>query len=247
MSFINEQQNRELFLLLRQYKDDEMFLEKLVELIKKILYERDNFVKNSDNQLERDETFNNIKQKIKEVFELYKNNNPDITMVDTISFVGCGRTSLAFKIGNEVLKVGKSDNDYYKNRKYNYSCVIPIIFKESYKVAEKEYYTLVITPLVYTDNIVEEEVYDAYKRLRDLGYIWNDPKIGNIGKIMCDYNYDGVEYKAGDIVIIDIEDFAYVGEETPEEVLDEITYFSYNKNTYIYEMRYIEEKKNKIK
>ena len=72
---------------------------------------------------------------------------------------------------------------------------------------------------------------------RNLG--WNDPKRENVGRIIQDIEHNGHYYKTGDLVIID---FAYVGEITPEEVLAEIAWTSYNSKTYEYEMRYIREK-----
>ena len=42
-------------------------------------------------------------------------------------------------------------------------------------------------------------------------------------------------------MIIDLEDFAYVGEFTPDIILDEICYTAYNGNVYKFETRYISE------
>ena len=104
-----------------------------------------------------------------------------------------------------------------------------------------------------TKNITLEDVYNAYSNIRNLGYIWNDPKEENVGRII---NVEGCkigdkkylpqyQYKKGDLVVIDLEDIAYVGEETDDIVLTEITYSSYNRNVYRFETRNMEEKKQR--
>ena len=122
--------------------------------------------------------------------------------------------------------------------------IVPILYNSSYKVDDQEYYSIQISPLVEITQMEEEEVYGAYKKLRSVGYIWNDPLSENMGRMMTDFDYDGHHCKKGDIVIIDLEDLAYVGETISDEVLDEIATMSYNKNTYAFEMRYTEEKGN---
>ena len=61
--------------------------------------------------------------------------------------------------------------------------------------------------------------------------------------MMKDLDFNGHHYKKGDVVIIDLEDLAYVGETTSDTILDEISMTAYNGRTYTYETRYIEEKR----
>ena len=55
------------------------------------------------------------------------------------------------------------------------------------------------------------------------------------------------KYKKGDLVVIDLDDIAYVGEETSDIILEEISMMSYNRNVYRFETRYIEEKEKNNK
>ena len=239
-------QYKEQFNILSQYTDENVYLDELIKMVSKIIYDRNHFVQNSDNDSKRAEFYTYLRQKLQEFYNQYKENN-NKSIAENIEFIGCGRTSLVFKIGNIVLKIGKEKSDYRKSRDYKFDCVIPVLYKEFFKVEDREFYVIEISPLVNTNNISEEEVYYAYRNLRKLGYIWNDPAMDNVGKVINDFTYGDINYKAGDIVIVDLEDLAYVGEETPDYVLDELAYYSYNQKAYVYENRYLEEKQSKIK
>ena len=230
----------ERFNKLKEITNNEEYLNKLISTIKEILYERTSFVKNSDNDSLRNEYFNTI---LKDTISNTYNNLDNKTNMNTdIEYIGSGHSSLVFRIGDLVFKIEKSSTKTKLDEYDDFTCTIPVLSSDCFKVDEKEFYTTQVTPLVDTNEIEEEEVYEAYKNLRDLGYIWNDPKAENIGRIMHDITINGHEYKKGDIVIIDLEDFAYVGEITPDEVLDEISWSSYNSKTYTYETRHMREK-----
>ncbi len=226
----------DLFKQLKIYKDNEEYLNNFIELIKSILYERTSFVKNSDNNQLREEFFDKLKDIFKDIFK-------DKNMSDNIEYLSSGHTALAFKIGDNVLKIGKTN---YTGKQQEFDCLIPILLDKSFKVDNREYYTIQLSPYVDTSNITEDDLYSSYKRLRDLGYIWNDPTPENLGRIISDIETDKFSYKKGDLVIIDLEDLAYVGEVTPDIVLDEIAFSSYNSRTYRYETRYIAEKGKKL-
>ena len=239
---MNEKEYIERFNLLAQYQDENEYIEELVKLIRTIHYERTNFVKNSDNDGARDEFFNFLKQEIIEVYKTYKEySNSTNEIYKDIEFVGCGRTTVAIRIGDNVLKVGKSRT---KNNIYEYQCLIPVYYSYDQEITSDEYYSIQLNPLVDTKNITDEDTYEAYRKLRKLGYIWNDPAPKNVGRIIRTMNYLDNVYEEGEIVIIDLEDFCYVGEITPEEVIDELAFENYNQKAYVYEMRYIEEQKN---
>ena len=206
------------------------YIDGFIFLINKILLERNSFVK-SDKEGNREEFFEIIKAALS---ELRQNN-------EKIDFLAAGHSSLAFKINDKVIKIGKSRIDETKNRK-EFSCTIPILRDESYKVSDNEYYTLQVSPYVDVDEITNEELYETYCKLRKEGYIWNDPTKDNVGRMTEDIDYNGYHYSKGDLVILDLEDMAYVGEITPDVVMDEICFSSYNGNVYKFETRYMEEK-----
>ena len=240
---MNEKEYKIMFESLKKHEDVDQYLNEFVNLISKILYSRIIFVKNSDNDVLRNSFYRFLKDKIKEIYNSYKDSSSEIKKIfDDIEYIGCGHSSLAIRIGDKVIKVGKEKYDYALNREYNFDCLIPIFYYNSFKIADNEYYTLEVSPLIDNKNIKEEDVYNVYKNLRDLGYIWNDPKPENVGKIIKDISFKNHLYKKGDIVIIDLQDLAYVGEVTTDEILEEISMVGYNQKTYIYETRYMKEK-----
>ena len=230
MSERDYKEYKESFDSIKEHKEPTEYLKELINLICKVLLERDRFVKNSDNDEARVEFFKLLLEKIKETYQEYQNRNPEAhDITQDIEFIGAGHTSLAFRIGDVVLKVGKEKDNWTSRlmEKYqNLPGVVPVFYNHSHMVAEHEYYSIQITPLVDTSHIEEEEVYGAYKKLRTAGYIWNDPLPENMGKIMTDFDFNGRHYQKGDIVVIDLEDMAYVGETISDDVLDEISMMS---------------------
>ena len=220
-----------LFQSLNEIDDFEVYIKEVVLAIQKIMNSRETFVKNMGDSSMRDAFYQTLYQKLVE-----------LTRGEKIHYLGCGHTSLAFQIGDKVLKIGKTDNNYEMRHKKNFQCLIPVFYQDSFQVGEREFYTLQLTPMVDTSFIEEEDVYGTYKNLRDLGYIWNDPTPSNTGRILSDFDYDGRSYKKGDLVIIDLEDIAYVGEDTSDEIMEELSISSYNGKAYLYEERYWREK-----
>lgn len=233
MSFDNEK-NFEYFNSIDS--NDSSYIENFINAIYTALTKRNTFVENSSDNLNKEDFLIALK---KQLIKLDAKNKK-------IQFLSSGHTSLAFKVGNKVIKIGKSKVDTRKYKK-DFYCVIPLFFEGCYKMGERNYYTLQVLPYVDTLNISEEQLYPMYKKLRELGYIWNDPTINNIGRIIEDFDYNGYHYKKNDLIIIDLEDIAYVGKDVSDLVLEEIAYSSYNKNVYNFEMKYICENKQIIK
>ena len=227
---------------IKDINDADEYIHELTEAIKELFMERTSFVKNSDNNKARDEFFKLLEFRIR---KLYVFNMCEGKPADNIEFIGTGHTSLAFRIGDEVLKIGKTDINGSRRQTLRFDCLLPLSVDECYQVGENEYYTIMVSPFVDTNDISEENLYEVYKALRDKGYIWNDPRPDNAGRLIRDYEVNDVTHKKGDLVIIDLEDLAYVGEITPDIVLEELAISSYNSRTYGFETRYIEEKARK--
>ncbi|MBQ9319035.1 MAG: hypothetical protein IJR82_05330 [Bacilli bacterium] len=211
---------------------DVNYIDNFIELIESILKERNSFVKSTGDDKNRKVFFTCLKGLL---IELGVKNK-------MIEFLTSGHSSLAFKIDDKVLKIGKATWDLSPAKQF--SCTVPVYFEKCQMIGEHEYYTLQLTQYVDVDKISEEELYSVYKELRKLGYIWNDPTIENVGKIIEDLDYNGIHYAEGSLVVVDLEDMSYVGEVTPDVVLDWLCYEGYNRKAYIYEERYTEEKNN---
>lgn len=239
----NPEEYQVLFDSLKKYSSEKDYLDYLTFLIKEAMYERTVFVPNSDNDSIREDFYKTLRNQLEDIYHSYKSNK---SIEEDIQFVGCGHTSLAFRMGDVVFKIGKKDHNLF-TKKNDFSCLIPVFYQSITPVGEREFYEVQVTPYVDTHDISEEDVYSVYKSLREYGYIWNDPTFDNTGRVRSNFSLQGREYHAGDLVIIDLEDLAYVGEETSDDVLDEISMMSYNRKTYQFEMRYIEEKGQKMK
>ena len=228
--------------VLKEISDKEEFLDKLVEILKDILTKKTVFVPNSSNDELRDEFFVNLREKINALYEAMPNKT---SIEKDIEFIGEGHTSLALRVCDCVLKISKEKYIYKQDIDCRALC--PIFFKERFDVDSKEHYIVTVTPRVEVLEVSDEELYGVYKEIRSVGYIWNDPASGNIGRIINDITYNGTTYKKGDYVLIDHEDLAFVGEDTPEIVLTEIEFNSYNSKTYQFETRYLREKGKSLK
>ena len=250
--YYEDKKIKELFESLKIYSDNkEMYISKIIENVIFVLSNR-RVVKKIDLDERKIEDFSNyIKNILIELYEDYvtrkdsKNN-----IAQDIECVGLGFTFITFRVGDNVIKFGKSEQTLFP-LKLNSPYQVPLYIRESYEIGDKVHFRVEVSPYVDTNNISYEDLYKTYSNIRDLGYIWNDPKEENMGRIIgvegC--NIGGKNYKPsthlkkGDLVLIDLDDIAYVGKETSDIVLEEISMMSYNRNVYIFETRYMEEKK----
>lgn len=241
---------RKIFEELKDFTDDK---EKYIsETINKTIFILTS--KNEELDQEKLESLaNHMKWVLKELYEDYlERSGSKKNIAEDIEYVGAGFTCITFRVGDNVIKIGRSEHAL-SPRKLDSKYQVPIYVSESHEIGDKIHLRLEIAPYVDTRDIAYEDVYEAYSNVRNLGYIWNDPKEENIGRII---NVEGCkigdkkylpkhQYKKGDLVLIDLDDIAYVGEETSDIILEEISYMSYNRNVYVFETRYIEEKRRK--
>lgn len=226
--YINEMANKVVLLVIerRKSKKEEIDNEKIKSILK---YTRWLLKQLYDDYVSRSQSKNSI--------------------IEDIEYIGSGYKSIALRVGDNVLKLGKHDYKY-TGKQLDTKYQIPTYIKDRYEIGEKIYLEVQVAPYVDIKNITLENVYETYSNIRDLGYIWNDPKEDNMGRII---NVGGCkigdktylpkhQYNKGDIVILDLEDIAYVGEETSDLILDEISMMSYNRNVYNFETRKMEEK-----
>lgn len=246
---------RELFESLKVYSDNkDIYISKIIENVMFILINR-RAVKTDNLDKRRIESFSNyIKDILNQLYEDYIERKGSKNNVgQDIEYVGLGFTFITFRVGDNVIKFGKSEQTIPPTTlESRYQ--VPLYIRESYEITNRIHFRVEVAPYVDTSNITYEDLYKTYSNIRDLGYIWNDPKEENMGRII---NVDGCkiggktylpsqQLKKGDLVLIDLDDIAYVGEETSDIILEEISTMSYNKNVYIFETRHMKEKGEKI-
>ena len=245
---------REIFEGLKEFSDDKKrYISEIINNAIVLLINRRN-EKNDELNKEKIESLSNyMKWMLKELYKDYINRSGSKkNIIEDVEYIGSGFTCITFRVGDNIIKLGKSNYEVLP-KKLDSKYQVPTYVRESYEIGPKKYLRVEIAPYVDTKNITYEDTYKAYSNIRDLGYIWNDPKEENIGRIISangckigDKEYvPNQQYQKGDLVIIDLDDIAYVGEETSDIVLDEISYMSYNRNVYVFETRYMEEKRRK--
>jgi hypothetical protein len=160
---------------------------------------------------------NNIKEVIKLIlFDVMKNEQVKLSDIEYRS----GGLSRVLIIGDKVIKIGNRVTKRFPNNPY---IISPLMRKELSSNGESCF--IEVTEKVDTDiKVTEEELYELYKNLRNLGLIWTDIKKINVGRLrkeniihwngnlqptdetleLDDKRGDGV-LQAGDLVILDAD------------------------------------------
>ena len=240
---------KELFELLKtKLNTKEEYIKEVIDNIIFILIERRKTEEVDNKKLE--EFTNYAKEIMTDVYEDYLDrSNSKNNITEDIEYISSGFTTIAFRVGDNVIKIGKSEHSL-NQPKLDTIFQVPTYIRENHQLNNKTHFRIEVSPYVDSNNISYEEVYQTYKNIRNLGYIWYDPKEENIGRntnlssciIGNKTYYPKHDYKQGDLVIIDLDDIAYVGEFTSDIILEEISMMSYNRNVYRFETRYMEEK-----
>ena len=88
-------------------------------------------------------------------------------------------------------------------------------------ITKEQLISIDVTDLVDTKNVSYENLYQIFKEIREMGFVWLDCRLNNIGRLMKDTkisikdaeNNEKEEIlKAGTIVILD-DDYIYTYEE----------------------------------
>ena len=167
-----------------------------------------------------------------------------------IEYLGKGTFSYVLAVGDKVLKIGiKRYTDSFPNNPY----IITPLLRESIKINEENKIFLEVTERVDTKTeVTTEELYQLYKKIRDLGLVWTDVAKRNVGRLKKDnivhWNtplsptdealelkkyINAPQLKKGDLIILDA-DHIYEG-------------YKYNLTNKEFEDRYQEELKEKNK
>jgi len=205
----------------------------------------------------KDNDSNKIKEILYLVFD-YVRKHENLKFSD-IQYIISGAYMNVFSVGNKVIKIGDKGVKTFPNNPY---IIQPIIRKEI-NIDKYKFYIEVTEKCIIPNSVEEEVLYNLYKKLRDIGLIWNDIKKENIGILLKDNivhwneeiiindkvlgldEYRGEEVlKSGDYVILDA-DFIY-----DEDKYNRMTVgqnLSIENNTYEYKFRrrYKKEKNNR--
>lgn len=171
---LTEEEKEEFCKFLDRYYEQNK--EKVVkDLILKILLTVDvvNFKKNES---KIDETY--VKFFVTVIDELLEEQNKKYSEIISL---GMGNYSEALKIGDKILKIGKTRETIdIPNSEY---ILQPLIRFNLLDNNQNDCMSVEITEEVELNNITDEDVYNIYKNLRNQGIIWNDPKVANVGRL----------------------------------------------------------------
>ncbi len=156
--------------------------------------------------------------------------------VSDIEILGSGAFSKAIRIGEKVLKIGcKRGTKTFIDNPY----VVAMLLRKEFPVDEGVSFFVEVDERVDTKcSISLEELYQLYKKVRELHLIWIDVELRNVGRLLRDNQVHwrqelpitderlGLQQKrgnevlkAGEVVILD-NDFIY-GENEPIEIIQE--------------------------
>ena len=145
--------------------------------------------------------------------EVRKNENVGFSDIDRISM---GGFSSVYNVGNKVIKIGTRMNYTFTDNPY----IVKPLLRRSFGGIVVE-----VTEKVDTNiHVDENQLYEMYSNLRDMGLIWTDIKSANIGRLLKDNKYywnselsdsskarglnekvGEVELKKGDLVLLDAD------------------------------------------
>lgn len=110
-------------------------------------------------------------------------NNEDISY-DDIKVIGKGNFSRVIKIGTKVVKIGsKRSVERFSNNGY----MNAMLLRHKVDISKKLSLIIEVNELVDTNIIVtEDDLYQLYKKIRDLHLIWLDVKEENVGRLIRD-------------------------------------------------------------
>ena len=189
--------------------------------------------------------------------------NEGVTYKD-IKYAGGGYYSNAYQIGDKIIKIGHVREKFeFPNNPY----IIAPLLRKRIPILNSNIDELYIeiqerVELLKEGNYTDEEIYQLYKKVRDIGLIWFDVEPRNIGRLLKDniihWNSDiaqidnvlGFEpkrghtiLKAGELVILDA-DFIFDYTKCPEKYFEYD--WSHTRNQRRYEARYQRELQEQI-
>lgn len=114
--------------------------------------------------------------------EISENENKSITDLKRISQ---GAFSQVYELGDKIIKIGVRNVDTFNDNPY---IIAPLIRKviDIDEYNDKSRYIEVEEKVDTETDVTEEQLYQLYKNLRNLGLIWTDIKKENVGYLLKD-------------------------------------------------------------
>jgi hypothetical protein len=245
------QNSQNLYNLMDFVKEDPTALEKIKEYIDNNEEQTIDSIFCETEKLEKitDQTIKDVLKLL--IIEIIKNENAKYS---DIEYNGGGFSRILL-IGDKVIKIGNRKTKSFPNNPY---IVAPLLRKEI-GTNNKTCFVEVTERVETNIDISNEDLYQLYKKLRDLGLIWTDIKAQNVGRLkkenIIHWNKElkpsekvlGLTEKRGDIILKEGElvvldaDFIY------DENDSNINYVNNRELTEEFEKKYQNEKTNSIK
>lgn len=122
--------------------------------------------------------------------EISKNES---TSISSTEFIGTGGYSAVFAIKTKVIKIGiERKNPHFPNNPY----ILKPLLRKTITIDNIPIFFEVIEKVdTNINDITKEEIYKLYKNIREIGLIWTDVKIDNVGRLIKDnkiYWYENI-------------------------------------------------------
>ncbi len=171
--FIHNSQN--LYTLMNFVKDNPVALSKVKEYIDNNEEQAINSIFCETDKLEKI-TDSDLKEMIKIlILEIVKNEKVNFS---DITYSGGGFSRIIL-IGDKVLKLGDRWTKTFPNNPY----IIAPLLRQEVKMGNSSCFIEITEKVDTSERPTEEELYQLYKKLRDIGLIWTDIKGTNVGRL----------------------------------------------------------------
>ena len=122
--------------------------------------------------------------------EISKNES---TSISSTEFIGTGGYSAVFAIKTKVIKIGiERKTPHFPNNPY----ILKPLLRKTITIDNMPIFFEVIEKVdTNINDITKEEIYKLYKNIREIGLIWTDVKIDNVGRLIKDnkiYWYENI-------------------------------------------------------
>ena len=235
---------------------DVMYLSKMFDYDKDVMKQLDNYLCSAEKLTEYTLNYlfiNNSLMRFSDilyyiVLDIVKNEN---AVFSDIKWIDGGQYSSVLIIKDKVLKIGYNrSTERFPNNPY----IIKPLLRKSLEMDGNKLFLEVTERVITFDENEEkyntkfgEELYQLYKKIRDLGLVWTDVGTRNVGRLIKDnvihwkgnlcpsdealelepYVGDGILLKAGDLVLLDA-DFIWDEKRIEEPLLEK-----YNSDDFI--------------